>query len=243
MSLFLVLAFLFFIGSVGGWIAELLFRRFFSNANPERKWINPGLCTGPYLPLYGSGLCILFLLASLENKSFITNPALNKATLFLFMAIAMTAIEYVAGLFCLKITHVRLWDYRNEKWNVQGIICPKFSLIWAILGALYYFLIHNKVLHALYWLSQNLAFSFVIGFFFGVFLLDLIHATQFLVRLRKFAGENDIILRYEALKVQLRQRHERNKEKYSFLLPFRSARPLNEYIKEMRDAYETRKRK
>ena len=44
MNIWLVLAFLFFIGSMIGWVAELLFRRFISSANPERKWINPGFC-------------------------------------------------------------------------------------------------------------------------------------------------------------------------------------------------------
>ena len=67
LGIFLTLAFLFFIGSVFGWVLELFFRRFISANNPERKWINPGFCVGPYLPLYGSGLCILFLIASLER--------------------------------------------------------------------------------------------------------------------------------------------------------------------------------
>ena len=38
MNIFLTLAFLFFIGATLGWVLELLFRRFFSSANPERKW-------------------------------------------------------------------------------------------------------------------------------------------------------------------------------------------------------------
>lgn len=67
MNILLKLAYLFFIGSVIGWCIEVIFRRFFSSANPERKWINPGFCTGPYLPLYGCGLCILYLIASLES--------------------------------------------------------------------------------------------------------------------------------------------------------------------------------
>ena len=51
MSMFLTLAYLFFIGSVLGWCLELVFRKFFSSANPEHKWINPGFCVGPYVPL------------------------------------------------------------------------------------------------------------------------------------------------------------------------------------------------
>ena len=68
MNLFLKLAYLFFIGSVLGWVLELFYRRFISSANPERKWINPGFCVGPYVPLYGSGLCILYLLASFGDS-------------------------------------------------------------------------------------------------------------------------------------------------------------------------------
>ena len=42
MNQVLIFAFLFFIGSCLGWCMEVFFRRFFSRANPERKWINPG---------------------------------------------------------------------------------------------------------------------------------------------------------------------------------------------------------
>ena len=133
MNLFLTLAFLFFIGAITGWVIEVLFRRFLSSANPERKWINPGFCTGPYLPLYGVGLCMLYLIASLEQYNIIKDYFWNKALLFLMMAIFMTVIEYIAGIFILKISKVRLWDYRNEPGNIQGIICPKFSIIWASL--------------------------------------------------------------------------------------------------------------
>ena len=69
LSTLLTLSFLFFMGSVAGWVLELFFRRFFSSANPERKWINPGFCTGPYVPLYGLGLCALYLIVSLEKYS------------------------------------------------------------------------------------------------------------------------------------------------------------------------------
>ena len=64
MDIFLTLAFLFFVGSLLGWVLELLFRNI---VNRRDKWINPGFCTGPYLPIYGFGLCTLYLLAGLER--------------------------------------------------------------------------------------------------------------------------------------------------------------------------------
>ena len=156
MRLSLVLAFLFFIGSCFGWVLELLYRNL---THRHKKWINPGFCTGPYLPIYGFGLCTLFLLASLEDLHLIADPVWNRVALFLAMAVAMTLIEYIAGLACLKYLKVRLWDYSNLWGNIQGIICPLFSFFWAALGAAYYFLVHPYILNALAWLSNNLAFS------------------------------------------------------------------------------------
>lgn len=241
MNVFLVLAFLFFVGSVCGWVMELIFRRFFSRANPEHKWINPGFCTGPYVPLYGCGLCILYLITSLEELGLIADPFWNKAVLFLLSAVSMTAIEYIAGILCLRFANVRLWDYSEEWGNIQGIICPRFSLIWAVLGAVYAFLIHPHILDALTWLSHNLAFSFVIGLFFGVFIIDAAHSAQLIVKLRKFAADNEVIVRYEHIKAHIRSAQDRAKQKYHFFSPFRSERPLSEHLKGMLETFETRK--
>lgn len=240
MNLFLKLAFLFFVGSVGGWVLELLFRRFFSSANPERKWINPGFCTGPYLPLYGFGLCLLYLIARLEEYALLGNAAWNKALLFLLMAVGMTLIEYLAGILSLKLFHLRLWDYSDEWGNVQGIICPKFSLAWAALGGAYYFLVDPYILDALAWLSRNMAFSFVIGLFFGVFLIDVANSAQLIAKLKQYAQENHVVVRYEEIKADIRRKYDETRKKYHFFRPFRTEFPLTEHLKA---ALEERKRK
>lgn len=241
MNLFLTLAFLFFIGSVIGWGMEVFFRRYFSRSNPARKWINPGFCTGPYLPIYGFGLCLMYLIAGLERYNWIQNPVGNKLVLFFAMAVCMTAVEYLAGILCIKIAKVRLWDYSEEWGNFQGIICPSFSLIWAVLGALYYFLIHPHILQALDWLSQNLAFSFVIGFFFGVLILDVAKSAELVSKLKKYADENEVIVRYEALKATIRLHSEERKQRYHFFRPFRSDIPIGEHISRLVETLEQRK--
>ena len=68
-QVFLIIVFLFFFGSGGGWVLELFFRRFFSGANPERKWLNPGFLFGPCVPLYGFGTVVLFVLS--EDRSLV----------------------------------------------------------------------------------------------------------------------------------------------------------------------------
>ncbi len=240
MGLFLTLAFLFFIGSLTGWVIELLFRRFISTANPERKWINPGFCVGPYIPLYGVGLCLLFLIALIEPHLLRLLPVWHKMLLFGIMALVMTLIEYLTGLFCLYVLKVRLWDYSSEWANLQGIICPKFSVIWAALGALYYFLIHPHILDALAWLARNLAFSFVVGMFFGVFILDVVHSAQLVAKIKRFADDNEVVVRYEHLKALIRRRHTERQEKYHFFRPFHADRPLREIMQDLHEGLEKR---
>ena len=189
MNQFLVLAFLFFIGCVLGWGLEVLYRRF-SPANRERKWINPGFLTGPYLPLYGFGLCALYLLAGIEGSPLMKEVTLgNKLLLFLLMAVVMTLLEYIAGLIFIKRMKIKLWDYSNEKFNVQGIICLRFSIYWAL-----------------------------------VYSLDIV------TKIRRFAIENQILIRYEELKQEIRQTAEERKEKVRFLFSFRSPVPLKEHL-------------
>ena len=230
MNLFLKLAYLFFIGSVLGWVLELFYRRFISGANPERKWINPGFCVGPYVPLYGSGLCILYLLASFGDAHG-TGTAGGKVLLIAGMALSMTAIEYIAGLMSLKLMHIRLWDYSSQWGNIQGLICPQFSLIWAAASAGYYFLVHPHILDALKWLSENLAFSFVIGYFFGVFTIDVVYSAHLLTRIRQFAKENEVDIKVERLKSLIRSRQDERREKANFLFAFRSSHSLAEHLR------------
>ncbi len=230
MGIFLTLAYLFFIGSVFGWVLELLYRNL---KKPHQKWINPGFCTGPYVPLYGFGLCILFLLSVLGERNLISNPFWNKVAVIAAMTFCMTLIEYIAGLLCLKVLKIRLWDYSGLWGNIQGIICPIFSLAWGALGAAYYFLVHPYILNALRWLSQNLAFSFVIGMFFGVFLIDVAHSVQLTARLKKFADENEVVVKYESIKQHIRNVHQQRALKYHFFSPFRSVHTLSYHLREI----------
>lgn len=213
MNNLLVFAFLFFIGSCIGWCMELFFRRFISKANPERKWINPGFLTGPYLPLYGFGLWGMFAVSCYSMHFMTDNKIINACIIFAIMAVTMTVIEYIAGLIFIKGMKVKLWDYTDEKLNIQGIICPKFSMIWGLLGCAYYFTVNTRVIGWVVWLSQHLTFSFFIGMFFGIFIIDLSYTFRLSNKIRKFATENELVIKYEELKEFIRQQREELEEK------------------------------
>ena len=246
MYYFLLFAFLFMFGCTVGWVIEFFFRRFFSSSNPERRWINPGFLTGPALPLYGTGICALWLMSSLEPFIPIESPLWRQGTLFILMALAMTLIEYMAGLLSTRVFHVQLWDYSNCWGNIQGIICPLFTLFWGILGAGYYYLVHPFLNRLLGFLMGDTAvvagYAFLMGLYYGVFLLDLIHSSRVLGRIRRFAQENQITVRYEELRARIRSRKIAERIKLSFLFDMWSEHPLHVHLQEYLQAQKEKRK-
>lgn len=237
MNMFLILTFLFAVGGVSGWTLEVFYRRFIS----QKHWVNPGFLTGPCLPLYGESLCVLYLLAQLESRIPIENTTLRKAVLFMIMAAAITLLEFAVGIIMIRTTHVRLWDYSDLPGNVLGVICPMYSFFWMVLSAAYYFLIHPHILEALDWLSRNLAFSFGIGFFYGIFVLDFVYSAQLIIKIRRFADEKQIIVRLEELRETIN--YELSQRKPRFFFSLRTDQPFREVMERYRERYEELRRR
>ncbi len=195
MNLFLTFAFLFSAGSSLGWLIELIYRRLFS----AKRWLNPGFLVGPYLPLYGFGLCLLYLLASLK-LSFLPNEILRIVVRTLLIGLSMTAIEYIAGKIFIVGMKVKLWDYSKKPGNIEGLICPEFSLYWTLLGALYCFLIHSFFVTSVAGFLMHPLLYFLEGIYYGVLLVDVFWSMHLLARIRNFAKEHQIVVRLEEFK-------------------------------------------
>ncbi|MGN1373115.1 MAG: putative ABC transporter permease [Candidatus Coproplasma sp.] len=236
MTTLLTLCFLFFVGSSIGWCIEVVFRRIFT----AKKWINPGFLTGPYLPLYGFGVVAMYLLCLIPidtGKSW-----LDALITIAIIGVTMTLIEYVAGLIFIKGMRVKLWDYSDRWGNIQGIICPLFSLIWLAVGVLYYFVIDPFVIHWVEWFVSNMPFAFVVGYFFGVFTIDFCHSINLTVKIRKFATDHDVVVKYEKVKESVRESWDRLKHnvqdtahkipRAKFFSPFKSANSLEQALTE-----------
>ena len=54
-------------------------------------------------------------------------------------ALSVTGIEYAAGLFFNRRHHI--WDYRKQKGNIQGQICPAFFGVWFLFS---FFFTHRR---------------------------------------------------------------------------------------------------
>jgi hypothetical protein len=104
------------------------------------------------------------------------------------------------------------------------------SLLWIGIGAVYYYFLADYVMKALSWFSSHLSFSYVLGVFTGVFVIDFIYSSKLYKKIRKYAKNNNVVIMYENLKLHIRDIQERAQEKYSFLLPFRQTKNLLEYL-------------
>lgn len=230
---FIITAFLFMVFSCLGWVLELFFRRFVS----AKKWINPGFLKGPYLPIYGIGVVTMslyiFLLSALSEL--FPSKTVFHLTVIIGIGILMTFIELIGGLIFIRKMHIRLWDYSSCFGNYKGIICPQFSLIWTILGGLfYYFLFHRIVLLIIKFVSLDwfLIAVFLVGIFYGVFLMDFFQSLEVANKLKCLTDEQQLVLRWESFKLHIKSELEQKQiSRPPFLSPFKSPILLREHLK------------
>ena len=198
MKYLVIISTLFVIGSLIGWIIELFFRRFVS----QKKWMNPGFLTGPYLPIYGFGVLVLYAVSNIPLG--ITNQIADIIVRILIIGVGMTVVEFIAGLIFIKGLKVKLWDYSDRKGNIMGIICPSFSLIWLVVGSLYYFLLNPFLVESISWISENLIYTYFVGMVMGAMAVDFAYSIHLATKLKEYKEIAN--LRFEDFKKELKNR-------------------------------------
>lgn len=202
MEIFTIIVSLFVIGSVTGWIIEVLFRRFFS----QKRWMNPGFLTGPYLPVYGFGVIALYGLSEIINQTEFSTSVplwLNYLLIIIFIGIILVVIEFIAGLIFIKGFGLKLWDYSNRKGNTMGIICPLFDLLWTIAGAIYYFFIHPVLSEGILWLCNHEIYFVFTGMVLGMIIVDFFYSMHVATIITKFTKTNKVIVRLTDIQRQI----------------------------------------
>lgn len=218
MTTFVNIATLFVVGSCLGWVLEVFYRRIFS----QKKWVNPGFMRGPYLPIYGFGVVILFGLWSFHIPNVPDwAAALIKVAI---IGVCMTMLELIGGLFFLKVFNMRLWDYSKRWGNYKGVICPLFSIIWMAVGTAFYFFLYSGFVDLLEKLNDEIIYCFFIGIVLGMILVDAAYSLKVGLTMRKlFTGMK---VRYddfrEDLKADVAKRTNNKKPGFAFNVLVRS---------------------
>ncbi len=198
MKYLVIIATLFVIGSLFGWVLELFYRRFVS----QKKWMNPGFLMGPYLPIYGFGVVVLYGVSNINLG--ITNQIVDIIVRILIVGLGMTLIEFIGGLIFIKGLKIKLWDYSNCKGNIMGIICPLYSFMWLLVGSLYYFLINPFLVMGISWISENLIYTFFIGIVIGMIIVDFAYSVHLATKLKEFKELQE--LRFEEFKSEFHKK-------------------------------------
>ena len=95
-------------------------------------------------------------------------------------------------------------------------------MIWLLGAAFYYYVLSNPIIAMTSWLASHIAFSFVIGLLYGVFAVDVVYSTRLIIKIRQYAIDSQILVKYEELKLNIKELSEKYKKKYSFLFPFKN---------------------
>ena len=218
--LFYKYLFIFAIFSILGWILEVIYRGIV-----HKKIVNPGFMSGCVVPLYGMGAIILNFICILFSN---INTNFKMLILFVVSAFILTLLEFICGYISLIYFHIRLWDYRKEKFNYRGFICLKFSIIWGITSIIYYLIVYPKIDSiSLSFISSNSGI-FILGIFLGIFLIDLSVSIKLFNRLIKYAKEIEDNINIEKIKLDARI----NVTKKKFLNAVYPYLSTNRYIRE-----------
>ncbi len=244
---------------MAGWVIEVFFRRFVT----AKKWVNPGFMKGPWLPLYGFGVVVMFTfcflcvglmpdnmvfynpIGGLFGKNYLSGPTFFDLIPICLMWGGMVLLEFIAGLIFIKGFHVKLWDYTNMKGNIMGIICPLFSLIWLLVAVAFYyavdpfmFVLSTNVHNYMFGGEGQIAhfgFIFALGILYGFLIYDFVTSIGMFNAISKFAKSSGLTERYEATKQKWNEEIENAKKKLK--LPEQPTKkdlsPMKEKIAEM----------
>lgn len=157
--------FIFFIGTIVGFIYEQIFYFIFENTLEKR-----GFLYGPYLPVYGFGAVFICMFL----KRFKKNPLV----VFLLTMILTGVIEYIAGFMLWEIYHKMWWTYEGLFLNIGNYVCLRSVLTFAIAGLFLIYLIEPFILNIAN-ICKGRIFNIFATLIVFMFVIDLIFTLMY----------------------------------------------------------------
>lgn len=114
---------LFFIYSFIGWLMEVVVVSLV-----KRKLCSRGFLIGPICPIYGVSCMFITLILSNYRNDYIVLVGMS--------ILICTILEYVTSFIMEKLFKTRWWDYTKCRFNLNGRVCLKNSIVFGVLGAL-----------------------------------------------------------------------------------------------------------
>lgn len=139
-----------------GWCLEVIYA-----TTKNGKFVNRGFLNGPLCPIYGFGAVIVLLCL----QKFLENTVL----LFFCSIILTSSLEFLTGLILEKLLHKKWWDYSNERFNLKGYICLRFSFVWGFICVFVLKIINPSIVNLIN--NLNLTIGYVLITIISILLL------------------------------------------------------------------------
>ena len=130
---------LFFMYSILGYTLESLFALI---TNPE---FNSGMFRGPWTPLYGIAIIIIYFVNK-KLKKLNLKKCQEIILFFIIITTILTILEFISGNLIYFLLDKTYWDYTDFKFNLGKFITLEISLIWGVGATLINYLLLNKSL-------------------------------------------------------------------------------------------------
>ncbi len=166
-----------------GWIVECVFYFIV-----EKGLVNRGFLYGPFVPLYGFGALSILAVSHYAQS-------LHTAIIIVLCTLLVTVMEYVSSFILEKYYSLRLWDYSDEKLNIRGRICLKYSLFWMSMIFVQITFLQSYTTEVMYTIPsiyQHVIASILVIYF----IIDFIYSSSSLLYFSKIFTLPDIFDRY-----------------------------------------------
>ncbi len=115
----LLIYFMFY--SLVGWIYESIYISI-----EEKKLVNRGFLTGPFIPIYGLGGVLIILLFYGKDYPWYM--------IFAFSMVLTSVLEYLTSYVLEKVFQARWWDYSKDPFNLNGRIYLLGTVVFAAMA-------------------------------------------------------------------------------------------------------------
>ncbi|MCM1174134.1 MAG: putative ABC transporter permease [Blautia sp.] len=141
----------------------------------EGRFVNRGILSGPWLPIYGAGgLFLYFLFSALMPGGW----KRKQLPVFLLSMAFCSVLEYLAGSLLERAWGVKWWDYSGMPFNLNGHICLMSCLMFGI-GGLFLVFVLLPAYTGLYHRMPEKARLAAGLLLLGLFIMDAAHSADF----------------------------------------------------------------
>jgi len=172
MYTFSILFFMFFVYSVAGFFAELIF----CTIVDKKLVLNRGFLIGPYCPIYGVSAVIMATTLFKYNNSIII--------VFAMGALIATTLEYLTSYLMEILFKTRWWDYSGESFNVNGRVCLKNSILFGLGSIAIIYFLDNWYKKIVFLFDKELFININIILLI-IIIVDIVLSTNIIVKIRR----------------------------------------------------------